>query len=63
MPEPAERSTFVLLSSLALLLLFWQWQPMGGLIWDVENPAGRWSVDVQRESGRLIGRLGFRVTP
>ncbi len=40
-PEPVERSTYVLFSSLALLLLFWQWQPMGGLIWDVENQVGR----------------------
>jgi methanethiol S-methyltransferase len=40
-PEPAERSTYVLASSLALLLLFWQWQPIGGLIWRVENLAGQ----------------------
>ncbi len=36
-PEPVERSTYVLLSSVALLLLFWQWQPIGGAIWTVEN--------------------------
>lgn len=36
-PEPAERSTYVLFSSLALLLLFWQWRPMGGVIWDASN--------------------------
>jgi protein-S-isoprenylcysteine O-methyltransferase Ste14 len=40
-PEPAERSTYVLLSSLALILLFWQWRPMGGVIWNVEQPALR----------------------
>ncbi len=39
-PEPAERSTYVLMSSLALLLLFALWQPMGGVIWEVTNPIG-----------------------
>jgi protein-S-isoprenylcysteine O-methyltransferase Ste14 len=39
-PETAERSTYVLFSSLALLLLFWKWEPIGGVIWSVENPAG-----------------------
>ena len=40
-PSPVERSTYVLFSSLALLLLFWQWQPMGGIIWQIENSTGR----------------------
>jgi protein-S-isoprenylcysteine O-methyltransferase Ste14 len=39
-PAPIERSTYVLLSSLALVLLFWQWQPLQGVIWDVKNSAG-----------------------
>jgi protein-S-isoprenylcysteine O-methyltransferase Ste14 len=40
-PAPLERSTYVLFSSLALLLLFWQWRPMGVRVWSVEDPAAR----------------------
>jgi protein-S-isoprenylcysteine O-methyltransferase Ste14 len=40
-PEPAERSTYVLFSSLALIALFAFWQPLGGTVWNIENPAGR----------------------
>ena len=40
-PPAAERSTYVLASSLALILLFWQWRPLGGIVWTIENPAGR----------------------
>ncbi len=40
-PEAAERSTYVLLASLALLLLIRFWQPLLSPIWTVENPVGR----------------------
>jgi len=36
-PEPVERSTYVLFSSAALLLLFWQWRPIGGILWSVDG--------------------------
>ncbi|MFT5253173.1 MAG: protein-S-isoprenylcysteine O-methyltransferase Ste14 [Flavobacteriales bacterium] len=32
-----ERSTYILLSSLALLLIYWQWQPITTIIWEIEN--------------------------
>lgn len=53
-PEPAERSTYVLFSSLALLLVFWQWQPIGGVIWAVTNPVGEAVISGIYAVGLLI---------
>ena len=39
-PDSVERSTYVIFSSLALVLLFWQWQPMLQPIWSVTDPTG-----------------------
>lgn len=36
-PGHLERSTFVLIASLCLMLLMWQWQPLGGIVWSTEN--------------------------
>jgi protein-S-isoprenylcysteine O-methyltransferase Ste14 len=41
-PPPVERSTYVLVSSLLLGLLFWRWRPVPTVVWQVTNPFGRW---------------------
>ncbi len=38
-PQPVERSTYVLASSLAMILIFACWQPLGGALWTVTAPS------------------------
>jgi methanethiol S-methyltransferase len=45
-PAAAERSTYVLCSSLLLIALFAFWQPIGGVVWNVTNPASRNAINV-----------------
>jgi protein-S-isoprenylcysteine O-methyltransferase Ste14 len=49
-PEHLERSTYVLASSLAMIALFIFWEPMGGLVWNIESPIG---------SALLMGGFAF----
>ncbi len=37
-PPSVERTTYVLLASLALALLIWQWQPMPAIVWQIADP-------------------------
>jgi protein-S-isoprenylcysteine O-methyltransferase Ste14 len=57
-PVAAERSTYTLASSVALIVLFILWQPLGGPIWRIENPVGRGLV----YSGFAFGWLLVLVT-
>lgn len=53
-PEPIERSTYVLLSSVCLALTFWLWQPIGGLVWNITNPVARGVLYAIFAAGWLI---------
>ena len=53
-PPAAERSTYVLFSSVALILLFWQWRPIGGLVWQVTNGPTRIAIYGVYATGWLL---------
>jgi protein-S-isoprenylcysteine O-methyltransferase Ste14 len=53
-PEPVERSTYVLFSSVALLFMFWQWRAIGGVVWDVGGGPVRTVVMGLYAAGLLI---------
>jgi protein-S-isoprenylcysteine O-methyltransferase Ste14 len=44
----------VLFASLALILLFWKWEPIGGVVWSVESPATRMALQGISLLGWLI---------
>jgi methanethiol S-methyltransferase len=46
LPASIERSTYVLASSAALMLLFAAWQPLGGVVWDLTHPTARTALTV-----------------
>jgi len=53
-PAAAERSTYVLFSSVALILLFAYWQPLGGAVWAVTSPLGQAAVYAAFAFGWLL---------
>jgi protein-S-isoprenylcysteine O-methyltransferase Ste14 len=40
-PQPIERSVYVLVANLSMALLLWQWRPLGPVVWDVPDPLWR----------------------
>jgi protein-S-isoprenylcysteine O-methyltransferase Ste14 len=53
-PEPLERSTYVLLSSICLILMFLYWQPMGGIVWMIQS-------DTMHSILNAVSVLGFGI--
>src|SRR6516162_43387 len=53
-PRSVERTTYVLLASLALALLVWQWQPMPAVVWQIADPGLAMAVTVLSFIGWLI---------
>jgi len=53
-PKSVERSTYVLLASLVLLLLYWQWRPMPAVVWQIADPGVALAVTVLGFVGWLI---------
>ncbi|MGN6548113.1 MAG: methanethiol S-methyltransferase [Aureliella sp.] len=53
-PESAERSTYVLATCIALGLMFWFWQPLGGIVWDMHGPVLRSTMWVLFGIGWLL---------
>jgi len=53
-PKSVERSTYVLFTSLALILLFWQWRPIPGVVWHIEDPQLAMAVTGLSFAGWLI---------
>jgi protein-S-isoprenylcysteine O-methyltransferase Ste14 len=52
-PTAIERSTYLVLANLVTLLLIWQWQPMGAVVWDVRQPLARTTLWVLFAAGWL----------
>jgi len=53
-PEPIERSTYLLFSNLALIVLMWLWRPIDMVIWNVQQPAAWWLLTALFAAGVLL---------
>lgn len=53
-PQPIERSTYVLVSCVMVALLIWQWRAMNAVVWDVQHPIGRGALWILFAAGWLM---------
>jgi protein-S-isoprenylcysteine O-methyltransferase Ste14 len=61
-PGAIERSTYVVAASAALALVFWQWRPMPGVVWEVEEPVAVWAISAVSLGGwGLVLAASFMV--
>jgi protein-S-isoprenylcysteine O-methyltransferase Ste14 len=60
-PAPVERSTYVLFSSLVLILMFWQWRTLPQPIWQVDSEPARWGLYALAALGWLLVLTGTFV--
>lgn len=52
-PQPIERSTYVLASCLVTILLMWQWRPIEQIVWRFEDGLGWWLMTLLFAAGWL----------
>lgn len=52
-PQPIERSTYLLAANLATMLMIWQWRPIDAVLWDVQQPLARTALWVLFAAGWL----------
>jgi protein-S-isoprenylcysteine O-methyltransferase Ste14 len=60
-PTAIERSTYVLIASFVLILLFWQWRPMGQVVWDLQATWAQYATWALFATGFLLVLLSTFV--
>jgi methanethiol S-methyltransferase len=60
-PSAIERSTFVLAASLCLALLFWQWRPIGSVVWSVDGPLATLLVVVSLTGWLIVAASTYMI--
>ena len=60
-PSAIERSTYVLAASLCLALLFWQWRPIGSVVWSVSGPLATALVVVSLAGWLIVSASTYMI--